>query len=222
MQSSRIMTPYQLILEKLHRGKSPYGGYPNGWGGTWYGDPGAQREIFKTAIIQAKARQGLVIEVGSFVGESAIFMARQMVSGGVILCIDTWYAGFDHYKGAPEKIQNHFGRPDFYYKFIANVLANDCQDIILPFAMDSRNAARVLKWMGIQADLIYVDASHEQADVLEDLEAYWELVKPGGLLMADDISGHFPGVVHDWTEFLKRKNLTACLIEGEKQAVIKP
>jgi hypothetical protein len=113
------MTPYQLLLDKLHRGKSPYAGFPNGWSGTWYSDPGAQREIFKAALDLTKP--GLVIEVGSFVGESAIFMAKQMKAAGMpgaILCVDTWYAGFDHYKGAPEKIQNHFGRPDFFYKFM--------------------------------------------------------------------------------------------------------
>jgi cephalosporin hydroxylase len=217
------VTPYQLLLDKLHRGKSPYDGFPNGWSNCWYGDPGAQREIFKTAL--DRARPGLVIEVGSFVGESAIFMAKHMKAKGMqgtILCVDTWYAGFDHYKGAPEKIQNHFGRPDFYYKFIANVIANDCQDIILPFAMDSKNAARVLHWMGIEADLIYIDASHEEGDVLEDYQFYWRILKSGGVFMVDDVSGHFEGVVRDWSKFVKEKNLTAWLIEGEKQAVIKP
>lgn len=214
------MTPYQLILDKLHRGKSPYEGFPNGWAGTWYDDPGAQREIFKTALSLAKP--GIVIEVGSFVGESAIFMAKQLQPPAVVLCVDTWCAGFDHYKGAPEKIQNHFGRPDFYYKFIANVLANKCEDRILPFAMDSKNAARVLHWMGIEADLIYVDASHEEGDVLEDYQFYWRLLKSGGVFMVDDLSNHFPGVLRDFERFCAARSWEPELTEGEKAFIIKP
>jgi len=138
-----------------------------------------------------------------------------------ILCVDTWYAGYDHWLGAREKIQMHFGRPDFFYKFMANVIEHGCQDVIVPFAMDSIGAARVIKWLGLVPQFIYVDASHEQGDVLRDYEAYWDLLPPGGGLLADDLSNHFPGVVKDWTVFTKLNSLTSVLTEGEKQLVIK-
>lgn len=221
------MTPYQLLLDKFHRGKSPYDGYPFGWSGCWYGDPGAQREIFKTALNMAKP--GLVIEVGSFVGESAIFMAKHLGAtvpsvgaSAAILCVDTWLFGYDHHVGAPEKINMHFGRPDLFYRFMANVIDHGCQDVIVPFATDSLNGARVLKRLGITADLIYVDASHEEGDVLRDYEAYWPLLKSGGVMLVDDLSGHFPGVINDFERFCKCHGIRPELIEGEKAILIKP
>lgn len=217
------MTPFEVLLKSLHGGKNPYDGFPAGeWGGTWYGDPGATREIFANAI--ARTNPTLIVEVGSFVGESAIHMAKLIKAQGrqcAILCVDTWYAGFDHWKGAREKIQMHFGRPDLFYKFMANVIANGCQDVILPLAMDSMGAARVLKWLGIRANLIYIDASHEEGDVYRDYVAYWDIVEKGGGMMADDLSGWFPGVVHDWELFLKGHNLTPVLVQGEKAMVVK-
>jgi hypothetical protein len=214
---------YEELIQKLHNGKDIYAGFPAAqWTGAWYDDPAAKRPIFRTAI---NKNPQVVIEVGSFVGESAIHMAKlmnELGQTGVIICVDTWYAGFDHYKGAPEKIRGHFGRPDLYYRFIANVMSHGVQNRIIPLAMDSINAARVLGWMGVKADFIYVDASHEEGDVLRDYNAYWDLINPGGAMMVDDLTNHFPGVLKDWAKFLKAKKLSADLIEGEKAIVIHP
>jgi predicted O-methyltransferase YrrM len=35
-------------------------------------------------------------------------------------------------------------------------------------------------------DVVYIDGSHNQADVLEDAVLCWRLLKPGGLLIFDD------------------------------------
>jgi cephalosporin hydroxylase len=217
------MTIYQSLLDKLHRGKSPYTGFPEReWDGAWYGDPGAQRNIFRQAI--DKAKPGLIIEVGSFVGESAIFMAEYLQAIGrdsAILCVDTFYGGVDHYKGAPEKINMHFGRPDLYYRFVSNVIQRGQQDRIVPLALDSVNAARLLKTMGIVPQMVYVDASHEAGDVLQDLIAYWHMLEPGGVMLVDDLSAHFPAVVKDWDAFLSLYHLKPFAMEGEKGMLVK-
>lgn len=218
------MKPFDYLLDKIHRGKNPYTGFPvSQWKGTWFFDPGAQRDIFRKVIEQAQP--GIVIEVGSFVGESAIFMANNIAAqrlNAAILSVDTFCGGIDHWTKANEKIQFHYGRVDLYYKFIANVITHGCDDVIVPLSLDSLNAARLLKELWIKPDLVYLDASHEEGDVRRDLDVYWDLLKPGGVLMADDISRHFPGVVEDWVAFLSDNKLKAFAIEGEKQAVMKP
>lgn len=216
------MTTHQLLIDKLHKGKSPYTNFPaREWDGAWYGDPGARRHIFHQAI--DKAKPGLIIEVGSFVGESAIFMAGYLRDrDAAILCVDTWYGGVDHYKGAPEKINMHFGRPDLYYRFMSNVVQRGCEDRIVPLALDSVNAARLIASLGIQADMVYLDASHEHGDVRRDLEAYWQILKPGGVMLVDDLSDWFPGVVEDWHRFIGTMNLKPFAIEGEKGMLVKP
>jgi len=218
------MTPFQLLIDKIHEGRNPYTGFPAAeWGGTWYNDAGARREIFDQCI--KRINPSIIIEVGSFVGESAIHMAKLIKAQQrdcAILCVDTWCFGFDHFLGAREKIRPHFGRPDLYYKFVANVIANDCQDVIVPFAIDSINGARIIKWLGLVPNLIYVDASHEQGDVRRDYEAYWHLLPPNGGMLVDDLTGWFPGVVADWNEFITHHNLIPVIAEGEKALVIKP
>jgi hypothetical protein len=217
------MSPFQLLIDKIHEGRNPYTGFPAGeWAGTWYGDPGAQRAIFGQSMELTKP--GIIIEVGSFVGESAIHMAKIIKSRGLdaaILCIDTFYAGYDHFLGAREKIRLRFGRPDFYEKFIANVIQNECQNVIVPFCIDSINGARVIKWLGLVPQFLYIDASHEQGDTYRDYVAYWDLLPPGGGMLCDDLSRHFPGVIHDYEMFIKGHNLSPVLTEGEKQLLIK-
>lgn len=225
------MTKFNELLQLLHRGKNPYEGFPAAqWAGTWYNDPGAQRDILKRCLEKAAFNAGgtplVVVEVGSFVGESAIYMAQHLKATGreaVVLCIDTWYAGIDHWKGAPDKIQMHFGRPDFFYKFMANVIQHGCQDMILPVAMDSTNGARLLTHFGIQAHMIYTDASHEEYDVFRDYESYWPLLRKGGVFVVDDVSDHFPGVVKDWLTFADLHKLPKETwdVSGEKIAVVK-
>ncbi len=218
------MKPYDLLLEKIHLGKSPYAGFPmHEWAKAWYGDHGAMRKIFDDCF--NIVRPNIIVEVGSFVGESAIHMAKIVKARGLdtaILCIDTWYAGVDHWKGAPEKIQMHFGRPDLYYKFIANVMAHGCQDVILPLAFDSINGARLLKWMGIVPNLVYCDASHEEGDVGRDYDSYWDLLPSGGGMLIDDYTNWFPGVLADTQKFMAKYNIEPTLEEGEKMLFIKP
>lgn len=226
------MTKFNELLQLLHRGVNPYAGFPvESWRGTWYNDPGAQREILKQnldkAAFNAGGRPMVIVECGSFVGESACYMGQHLKATGrdaVIICVDTFYGGIDHFKGAPEKINNHFGRPDLFYRFMANVIDRGCADMILPLAIDSINGARLLKHLGIQADFAYIDASHEESDVLRDYEAYWEIMRPGGVFVIDDHSNHFPGVVKDWATFSKKHKIPESKwdVSGEKIAVVKP
>lgn len=218
------MNPHSLLIDKLHLGKNPFTGFPAAeWGGVWYNDGGAQREIFAKCI--GRLNPSIIVEVGSFVGESAIHMAKLIKAQKrdcAILCVDTFSFGYDHYLGAREKINMHFGRADLFYRFMANVIANNCQDVIVPFAIDSINGARVIKWLGLVPQLIYVDASHEKGDVLRDYEAYWDLLQQGGGLLVDDLTGYFPGVVEDFDAFMTKHGLRSDLVEGEKALVIKP
>jgi Methyltransferase domain len=215
------MNPFDLLLDKIHEGNNPYTGFPYpAWGGTWYGDTAAHNPLFTEAI--KLTQPGLIVEVGSFVGESAIAMAKTIKAMNLeaaILCVDTWYGSFEHWAKVREKIRMHFGRPDFYYKFLANVINHDCQDTIVPLAMDSQGAALVIKWLGLVPQLIFVDASHEEGEVFHDLDAYWQLLPAGGGMLVDDVTG-FPGVVADLAKFCGTYNLKPTY-HGEKALVIK-
>jgi hypothetical protein len=73
-----------------------------------------------------------------------------------------------------------------YYQFLANVCHKGHQQRVVPFPQTSATAALWLRYFGFTAELIYIDASHEEEDVYADLLAYWEVLAPGGVIFGDD------------------------------------
>lgn len=57
----------------------------------------------------------------------------------------------------------------YYYQFLANVMKTDFRDVITPFRQTSQIAARWLRRRGVRAEMIYINGSHKEGDVLADL-----------------------------------------------------
>lgn len=147
--------------------------------------------IFRDLIDQIKPN--LILEVGTWKGQSAINMGniiKQNHYSTKILCIDTWLGAVEfwgHLAHTPERnllLKN--GYPQIYYQFISNVIHEKLEDIILPFPNTSDNAYRYLLRQNIKADLIYIDASHEEDDVYRDISNYYNLLTPNGIIFGDD------------------------------------
>lgn len=181
---------HKWLMQSLH-GKNIYNGfdaskYHNDLSG-WGSESPAFSKIF------AEYGPRFVIEVGTWKGGSALTMAKllQNRSGGVILCIDTWLGAIEFWEDQsdPTRFQSlncHHGFPQVYYTFLANVCHAKAQDIIVPFPLHSSSAALWLMRQGIQADAIYIDASHEEDDVYQDLLDYSQVAKKGSILFGDD------------------------------------
>lgn len=154
------------------------------WG--WNGD----RPIFPTLVNDIKPK--LVIEVGSWMGLSAVNLATSLKQQGLtnssLVCIDTWLGSEEHWRD-PE-LRKHMelenGFPTFYKRFMTNIVKAECESMVVPLPMPSQIAAKYLKAYSLKADLIYIDGSHEQKDVYDDLTAYWDLLAPGGAIFGDD------------------------------------
>jgi hypothetical protein len=173
--------------------RSPYDGFDantikpdlQGWGSD---DP-----IFQSILSQLKPK--LLIEVGSWKGLSAIHMARLMKAQGIsdfeILCVDTWLGSSEHWltRDDPHFFQSlniEHGYPTLYRQFLTNVVKTGQSDVITPFPLTSTQAAIVLSALNVQADFIYIDAAHDGPAVRADLDAYWPLLRHGGVLLGDD------------------------------------
>lgn len=181
-----------MQLADLHA-TDPYAGfdpapYPidvHGWG--------SDAPVFRELIGQVQPR--LIIEVGTWKGASAIHMARccfllNLVDTQIV-CVDTWLGALEFWQdqGDAERYQSlrlTHGYPRVYEQFVANVVRAGHQNTIIPFPQTSQIAARWFARKGVRADLIYLDASHDEADVLADMRAYWPLLRPGGVLFGDD------------------------------------
>lgn len=64
------------------------------------------------------------------------------------------------------------------------------------------NASHVVGHNGIQADVIHIDGGHDYIAVMNDLTAWWRILRPGGILIVDDYveEGKF------WPEVFKATN----------------
>lgn len=150
-----------------------------GWGGL--------HPIFDTMIERIKPE--VIIEVGTWKGESALHMAeacQKQALDTAIICIDTWLGSSEHWLHWPQELKMEHGGPMLYRQFLANVLFRKAQDIIVPFQTTSSAAARVLQARRIKADLIYIDADHHEEAVFADLQAYYPLLSERGLLFGHD------------------------------------
>ncbi len=137
-----------------------------------------ENKVMLQKIIEEK-RPRIIIEVGSWLGDSAIFMAKLMPEDGKLYAVDHWLGSFNHQKDHPvtPKLKT------LYQQFLSNVIHSGLTHKIVPIKMSSLEAARML---AVEADLIYVDGSHLEDDVFRDIVAWHPMLAPGGIICGDD------------------------------------
>ena len=141
-----------------------------------------------------------LLEVGSFLGLSTCALLQ--VPGGRLTCVDTW-------KGSPPWIPEG----DYLPAFLDNVAPFEPDPAPIPIGTVRFSRGRVqvrrgpsqeilpaLAREGLHFDFAFVDASHVYEDVSVDLTHAWDLLVPGGILVADDYVGTHPGVKEAWDE----------------------
>ena len=99
------------------------------------------------------------------------------------------------------------GYSTLYYQFLANICHKGVQDYIVPIPTSSTIGARWLEYHKLQADLIYVDASHEEDDVYDDCKNYWKSLKNGAFMCGDDWCTSWHGVICAVNRFSREKQL---------------
>ncbi|MEJ0060118.1 MAG: class I SAM-dependent methyltransferase [Terricaulis sp.] len=174
-----------------------------GWGST--------HPIFQTMMTQV--RPSVVIEVGTWKGASVLGMARIAEALGLpteFICVDTWLGSNDAlwlndtYRAS---LLLKDGYPSMFRQFIRNVISEDAVKRIYPLPITSSGGYHLLKALGVTAQLIYIDAGHEEIEVYPDLVMYYELLEPGGIMLGDDFSKSWPGVIAAVKRFCKEQEL---------------
>ncbi|MBP7540366.1 MAG: class I SAM-dependent methyltransferase [Saprospiraceae bacterium] len=159
-----------------------------GWNG--------KHKIFEDLISEIKPK--IIVEVGSWQGQSTITMAQACNKIGldtVIYSIDTWLGALEFYTTptAERDLLLKDGYPQVYYKFIENLKEHGVRDKVKTITLPSNLGLKFLESQGIQADLIYIDGSHEYDDVKKDIELANRL-NPKVLFGDDYTNSVFPGV----------------------------
>lgn len=204
----------QLAEDILMRlpGGTPYAGFPyQSYELDLQGNPAPA--VLRPLITSLHPQ--VIVEVGSWKGDSALHMGElvhELSLDAAVVCVDTWLGSLEHLTGAVQgwdlRPYLRHGYPTLYYQFLANVMHRRCEDVIIPLANTSGNAARWLIRQQITADLIYVDGSHEEDDVYRDVCEFWRLLRPGGAMAGDDWHAYWPGVICGVSRFAREQDLS--------------
>jgi hypothetical protein len=131
-------------------------------------------------------------------GKSVAFLAVEAVNSGKdlqLFAIDSWG---DHDAITSAEI---FDGEETYRRFRENIAP--VADRIETRRMPSLEAAG--EFTEGSCDFVFIDASHEYRDVLDDLAAWYPKVRSGGVLAGHDY--HWPGVARAVREFARANGL---------------
>lgn len=179
------------LLRYLFNGTSPFTDFPpehaakrlrrkrvKGWG--------SKGAVFENLIRRVKPRT--IIEVGTFLGASALHMAeltRRLGLNTQILCVDD-FRGWPGFRDRFRDIQMINGDLMLYYQFIQNVVSLNATETILPVPFSSGSALINMCEMGVYGDLVEIDAGHDFYSAWSDINRGFRILRPGGVLFGHD------------------------------------
>ena len=186
----------------------------------WYPQSNLVRYKGLARVLAPYVNGSYMIEVGSFIGDSATVWARYMQqasSDAVIVCMDTWLGDVNMWTWKKRWLgpQGIAGEPRLFEQFMTNIAAYPrFGSRVLPVrttaSVGLRYVQRLLKrrqgtrhgqFLGRPA-LIYLDSAHEYPETLDEMRLAWAVLPPGGFLLGDDYDTSWPGVVWSLNEFV--------------------
>lgn len=149
----------------------------------------AFRGLYRVAVAEAPSdRECTFVEVGSWLGKSASFMAVEIINSGKRIsftCVDPWLDG-----GPDLKDTTYFKslQKPVYETFMQNI--KPVAHLVRPLRMTSVDGARQFEDGSV--DFLMLDGDHNYPAVLHDIDAWLPKMRPGGLMAGDD--ARWPGV----------------------------
>lgn len=160
--------------------------------------------------VVAKATDGAhFVEVGSYFGRSACYMAQKIKDSGKKIkfdCVDIFQA-FDRGKLRDTRklrtqralIVAHGSVLDAFKVFMSQA---EVSELVNPIQLDSLSASQLYEDHSL--DFVWIDADHSYAAVMADLQAWSKKMKPGGTLAGHDYNRK--DVARAVTEFFGKKH----------------
>lgn len=136
-----------------------------------------------------------VLEVGSFVGKSAVFFAERVDK---VLCVDP-FVMWDEGRENGDAMKHG---EDFFDEFQHNIVRSGYSHKIFPVRETSQTAF-VTHYHPLLADLIYIDGAHDYISVLYDV-MMWK-TRAFRIICGDDYDENWPGVKKAVDEVFKKK-----------------
>ncbi|MBT8201825.1 MAG: class I SAM-dependent methyltransferase [Acidimicrobiia bacterium] len=156
-------------------------------------DRGELRCLAAAALAFPWSGAEIVVEIGTYAGETACFVAETLAEEGhdaVVLSIDP----FERVSGTRWNPQGK------YRRYQRAVRSRGLEQRCLPLIAYSQDAAPAVP---SRIGLLIVDGNHELESVRRDLELYAPKVVPGGIVFMDDFTETYPGVTTATNEFVR-------------------
>lgn len=161
-------------------------------------------DIYDCMVRNAKDGSHFV-EVGSYLGRSAFYMASAIKDSGKKIkfdAIDIWTILNHHDAHLVESL----GRGDMVETFRAFMREGGVEDFVNPIKMDSVAASKL--YADGSLDFVWIDADHEYDAVKADILAWKPKVKATGCLAGHDYYHAHQGVIKAVNElFIRRGEL---------------
>lgn len=119
------------------------------------------------------------VEIGSYLGASACFIANAISKSSKLYCIDTWRN--DNIKYAPGDPDEN---KDTYEEFRHNI--SNYQNKIIMIRNWSTKAIKTLKSKEKHIDFLFIDGDHHFRGVFTDWSLYSPMFKPGSIVVFHD------------------------------------
>jgi cephalosporin hydroxylase len=155
-------------------------------------DDGELRYLAGVVLAFPWAPDGLVVEIGSYSGMTAAFVAETLAAAG----LDNRVMSIDPFERVPHTRKNPKGR---YKRYLKTMQDRGLEHRCLPLVAYSQDAAAVVP---DRIGLLIIDGNHEYESVAGDLALYSPKVLPGGFVFLDDYTETYPGVVRAVEEFV--------------------
>jgi predicted O-methyltransferase YrrM len=141
-----------------------------------------------TAVVAKAPHEAQFVEVGSWLGRSAAYMAVEILNSRKAInfvCIDPWQDGGPDLKDT--KYYKDLKKPP-YDIFIDNI--RPVRHVVTPLRMDSIKGAA--QFADGEVDFLMLDGDHSYEAVRADIDAWLPKMKKHGVISGDDYL--WPGV----------------------------
>jgi hypothetical protein len=138
--------------------------------------------LWEKILFRLKGQAVQALEIGVFEGRSTVWLLDHILThpSARLTWIDTFGGGTDHTELDLAGLKQRFHANTARFQGKINGQVGRSQDVLRGMT-------------GARFDLVYIDGSHEAADVLSDAILAWPLLQTGGLLGFDDYDWHgFP------------------------------
>lgn len=161
-----------------------------------------------------------ILEVGSWIGASALIFARSIEEfnegNGLITCVDSWtpYIDTDVNNGYEHIVMTAALEKDAAYE----LFLHNCRSCRIDHVIKIKrgNSKTVLpELIGNQYDIIYLDGDHSFEMAFSDIDISKGLIAEGGILCGDDLEKQYDDVDPKIVEEGIRKNKDYILLDDK-------